>query len=225
MDTTQTADVSAGSEPVEVPEGRKSILRRLFERERVLRAQVRELADEFEQLAGAELEAIEAEEARAAQILASLKERAQALIERERSLIDREEKGKAELAESRKRQADGDARLRQAEQVLSEREQSLVAREAALAQQTAEIELRLKNVTARETLSRRLEPAPPVPQSGPSVNIDRLERLVLARRDEFPDRIVEWEAYLFELRTKAGADGALPPSLTGLVESVFSVLL
>jgi hypothetical protein len=46
-----------------------------------------------------------------------------------------------------------------------------------------------------------------------------------ARRGEFPDRATEWDAYLFELRGRAGADGTLPHELTGLVEDVFAPLL
>ena len=43
--------------------------------------------------------------------------------------------------------------------------------------------------------------------------------------DEFPDRAAEWDAYLFELRTRASADGTLPQEVTGLVEDVFEPLL
>jgi hypothetical protein len=58
-----------------------------------------------------------------------------------------------------------------------------------------------------------------------ALQIDTLERLVAARRHEFPERAGEWEAYLFELRGRAGADGTLPQELTGLVEDVFGPLL
>ena len=52
-------------------------------------------------------------------------------------------------------------------------------------------------------------------------NLDALERLVDQRRQLEPDRVEEWETYLFLLREHATVDGALPPSFDALVADVF----
>jgi len=96
-----------------------------------------------------------------------------------------------------------------------------------LGQQREELDRRAKSVEARELLVSRLErpePAPP-PAPGRTFTIDRLERLVGGRGGEFPDRLAEWDAYLFELRPQSGPDGLLPERLTGLIEEVFAPLL
>jgi hypothetical protein len=95
-----------------------------------------------------------------------------------------------------------------------------------VAERERELEERAKAVAGRELLERRGTPVPTVPsEPARGLQIDELERLVAARRDEFPDRVAEWDAYLFELRGRAGADGMLPQELTGLVEDVFAPLL
>ena len=46
-----------------------------------------------------------------------------------------------------------------------------------------------------------------------------------ASRDRYPDRAVEWDAYILQLRGQARSDGSLPASLTGLAEEIFAPLL
>ena len=56
-------------------------------------------------------------------------------------------------------------------------------------------------------------------------NLGELESLVDAARERFPDRVDEWDAYVFYLRDHAGIDGSLPENFRPLVEDVFSQLL
>jgi hypothetical protein len=52
-----------------------------------------------------------------------------------------------------------------------------------------------------------------------------LEDLVRDRPLDDPDQLLELEAYLYQLREHADAQGRLPAHLDGLVESVFGDLL
>jgi DNA repair exonuclease SbcCD ATPase subunit len=135
-------------------------------------------------------------------------------------------RGEALLVEQRTL-AEQQAELERGRAELEPAKAALAEREAAIAQREAELEAFAKSVAARELLVRRVEPADPAPPDAPgrTFTIDRLERLVSARRDEFPDRVVEWDAYLFELRPQSATDGTLPERLTGLIEEVFAPLL
>ena len=81
--------------------------------------------------------------------------------------------------------------------------------------------------------SREPEPEPepelavPAELLGPAGawNVVALERLVAERGSEFPDRVEEWQAYLFFLREHASLEGALPPSFDALVDDTFHELL
>jgi hypothetical protein len=104
---------------------------------------------------------------------------------------------------------------------------ALAEREVVIAEREGELEQRAKGVAARELLVRRVERPAPAPPGAPgrTFNNDKLERLVAARRNEFPDDVPEWEAYLFQLRPQSTPDGLLPERLTGLIEDVFAPLL
>ena len=118
------------------------------------------------------------------------------------------------------------AALAKAEEAHTQQSRSLEQRAAQVAERERELDERGKAVAARELLVRRATPLRSVPsEPARGLQIDRLERLVAARRDEFPDRAAECDAYLFELRGRAGADGTLPHELSGLVEDVFAPLL
>jgi capsular polysaccharide biosynthesis protein len=80
------------------------------------------------------------------------------------------------------------------------------------------------------------EPLPePEPETPPAAvvpigvradaNVLALDRLVEARANDFPGRADEWRYYVTYLRDFAAPDGALPPSLAGLVADVFADLL
>jgi hypothetical protein len=56
-------------------------------------------------------------------------------------------------------------------------------------------------------------------------NLEALSRLVGERGDEFPDRLDEWNSYLFFLRQHADAAGRLPRSFDWLVEDTFRELV
>jgi hypothetical protein len=56
-------------------------------------------------------------------------------------------------------------------------------------------------------------------------NLGELESLVDAARERFPDRVDEWQAYVFYLRDHADIDGSLPENFRPLVEDVFADLL
>ena len=48
------------------------------------------------------------------------------------------------------------------------------------------------------------------------VTIEQLEHYINAERSGFPDRVEEWETYLFFLRQHAAIDGTLPASFDSL---------
>jgi len=187
--------------------------------ERQLAAVEQELDSRSRELSG-ERETIESERRalaeKARRVEQELGERENALRSRETALAGRE----GELA----REA---TRLAELSGQLAEREGLLQAEKAKVAEHERALEQREKGVAARELLAQRVMPARPAEPraAGRVFSIDALERLVVARSAEFPDRAGEWEAYLFQLRTKAGADGSLPATMTGLVEDVFAPLV
>jgi hypothetical protein len=134
--------------------------------------------------------------------------------------------GKAELARRADELEATGREVAKAEEAQA-RQSGLLERQAAkLAERERELAERARSVAGREQLAQRMTPGPPVPsEPARGLEIDRLDRLVAARRLEFPDRAAEWEAYLFELRSRAAADGSLPSELTGLIEDVFAPLL
>jgi hypothetical protein len=80
---------------------------------------------------------------------------------------------------------------------------------------------------------------PPVPAAPEPVSVERriaampsaglgltdLERLVADHGLEHPDRVDEWNSYLFFLRDHADVDGNLPRSFDDLIQDVFAPLL
>jgi murein DD-endopeptidase MepM/ murein hydrolase activator NlpD len=216
----------------------------LAEREQVFAVKAREHAERY-----ASAEAREEELARAGEKAAaherSLAAQAEALATREQEL-GKQREGAAEL-ERRLAERERSSQARETE--LSRRSAEIAAEEKRLAQlgeqqalrmrelereaeQTAarrkELEQRAKGIAARELLARRVERPEPVTGGAPGrrFNIEWLERLVARRREEFPDQVAaEWDVYLFELRTQATPDGALPESVTGLIEDIFAPIL
>jgi capsular polysaccharide biosynthesis protein len=113
--------------------------------------------------------------------------------------------------------------LRAAADALAEREQTLAERVAAVTKR----ELALARASGARTASLAPEP---VPESAPAeangaFNLATLEQLVSRHAAAHPDRVEEWESYLFFLREFAASDGALPHSFDGLVEETFGTLL
>jgi hypothetical protein len=56
-------------------------------------------------------------------------------------------------------------------------------------------------------------------------NLGELESLVEGARERFPERVDEWQAYVFFLRDHAEIDGSLPANFHQLVADVFAELL
>ena len=204
----------------------------LEERGRLLAVRERDLGEEQERLRESEAE-LEERGRRLDELRSEL-----ALIEER---IAHEEKLKVERASESERQRARADELLAGARTLAEQladlgrlraelgagTSALAEREAVIAQREGELERRAKGVAARELLVRRVERPAPAPPGAPgrTFNIDELERLVAARRNEFPDEVPEWEAYLFQLRPQSTPDGLLPERLTGLIEDVFAPLL
>lgn len=126
---------------------------------------------------------------------------------------------------------------RRAEQ-LDERERELDERERRLEQLAARLEGRQRalekataDLTARAKAAAAAPQAPPEPAASapPSAvarlgRLDRLEELVARNAAAHPDRVPEWEAYLFTLRQYADSAGVIPSRLSGLVDEVFGDL-
>ena len=56
-------------------------------------------------------------------------------------------------------------------------------------------------------------------------NLHELENLVRSRGDQYPDRVPEWESYLFFLRDYASSDGSVPETFDWLIQDAFSELV
>jgi hypothetical protein len=116
------------------------------------------------------------------------------------------------------------------ERALAKRAAELAVRERALAEGRTEPEPEPVpepgRVVAAELIEHERGPAPAAPSFG-SVpqNLDELERRVRQRSHEFPDRVEEWNSYLFFLREHADSAGTLPPSFDSLVADVFGELV
>jgi capsular polysaccharide biosynthesis protein len=167
-----------------------------------------------------------------AQREAVLAERVRAVTKRERALA-KDEAGLGERVRAVEAREESVAKRGSA---LGERVRTVTERERALARQAGELAAREREL---ERLAAEPEPEPePVPEPEPELarpaellgpagawNVVALERLVAERGPEFPERIEEWEAYLFFLREHASLEGALPPSFDALVDETFHELL
>jgi hypothetical protein len=169
-----------------------------------------------------------------AQREAVLGERLRTVTNRERAVA----KGDAALAERVRAVAEREASLAKRDSALGERVKSITKRERALARRAGELAARereLERLAAEQAVQPEPE-APPEPEQARVVqpgllasagawNIVALERLVAERGAEFPDRVDEWQAYLFFLRGHASLEGTLPGSFDALVDETFRELL
>jgi capsular polysaccharide biosynthesis protein len=69
------------------------------------------------------------------------------------------------------------------------------------------------------------EPLPAAAGGFARWNLHELENLVRSRGDEYPDRVPEWESYLFFLRDYAASDGSVPETFDWLIKDAFSELV
>jgi hypothetical protein len=137
-------------------------------------------------------------------------------------------------------------RLRSRIDEVAKRERALARRAGELAAREKKIERREHDLSARDrklderegrmTAVPAPEPAPapeplpepatepepePVPARGGRWTMDELEQFVRERRSASPERVEEWDTYLFLLRQHANVDGSLPPSFDSLIADVF----
>jgi hypothetical protein len=160
----------------------------------------------------------------------ALAERVRAVTKRERALA----KGEAALGERAHTVDDREESLAKRGTALGERVRTVTERERALARRAGELAARereLERVAAAQAVVPEPEPEPepagPAELLGPAGawNLATLERLVAERGSEFPDRVEEWQAYLFFLREHASLEGVLPASFDALVDETFHELL
>jgi capsular polysaccharide biosynthesis protein len=171
----------------------------------------------------------------------TLAQRESVLVERVRAVAKRERalaKGEAALAERGRAVDDRRESVASRGRALGERVRAVTERERRLARQADELAARereLERIAALQAAPPEPEPEPepepvlaaPVELLGPAGawNLLALERLVAERGSEFPDRMEEWQAYLFFLREHASMEGALPPLFDPLVEDAFRELV
>jgi hypothetical protein len=156
------------------------------------------------------------------------------LGEGESQLEGRERK----LAERESRLGEGESQLERRQRELAERESRLERRETELGERQSGLDRKEADLAAATI--REPPPAPPAPEPEPAPaapepapilrepaawsarwTMEELERVASERRDAFPNRVEEWETYLFLLRDHASIDGALPRSFDPLIEDVF----
>jgi capsular polysaccharide biosynthesis protein len=130
------------------------------------------------------------------------------------------------------------------ERRLRKRVDEVAKRERALAKRAGELAARERDFE-RRVKTEEVAPPPPEPQPEPepepkpepvapaaaepartgSWRLDELESLVRRRSADFPDRVDEWNSYIFFLRDHAEMDGRLPSNFDSLVAEVFEPLL
>jgi len=219
---------------------REAVQREQAERERAEREQAEREAREREaaereqaERDAAEREAREREAAgreqvereRAEQEQAEREARERAAAEREAAEREQTERERAEQERAEREAAEREARERaerssreQAEREAAEREDA--ERRAAI---RAPAPLPLEPVLAGVPAYR---PAGPTNGGGRGHwNLVELERLVEERGGQFPDRLDEWESYLFFLRDYAEPDGSVPASFDWLIEDEFAEIV
>jgi len=163
---------------------------------------------------------------------AELGERVRAVTKRERALA----KGEAALAERTRAVTDREGSLSKGQGDLKERVRGVTERERAAARGAGELAARRRELERDEERLAASLAAPPEPEpepaavdrrtaSGGTWNLVALERLVAERGPEFPERIAEWQAYLFFLREHASMEGELPPTFNVLVDETFHELV
>jgi capsular polysaccharide biosynthesis protein len=165
------------------------------------------------------------------------------LLARESALAARERDVQAKLDELRQAAAatpgapakPDDSGLRRREEALERRVEAVTKREAELAKRAAELALRERKLAEDETAAadRAAEaaaapkPVPPPVTNGAAGTYTLTDRedLVTRRGNEHPEKLEEWQSYLFFLRDYATSDGRIPASFDWLIADTFSDLL
>ena len=165
------------------------------------------------------------------------------LMARESALVARERDVQAKLDELRQAAAAApppakpdDSDLRRREEALARRVEAVTKREAEMARHAAELAVRERKLAEDEAAAAERaaeaaaapEPVPfRVPTNGAAgtYSLTDLEELVARRGSEHPEKVEEWQSYLFFLRDYATSDGRIPASFDWLIADTFSELL
>lgn len=182
---------------------------------------------------------------------ARLAARESALAARERDVEAKLAELRGAAAAPQPERAD-DSELRRREADLGERVSAVTKREVEVARRAAALSVRERDLDARfeaaEELERELagrseeaaralaeleearaRPAPPpraVAADGDGAySLADLEELVARRGSRHPERVEEWQSYLFFLRDYAAPDGRIPASFDWLIAETFESIL
>lgn len=160
------------------------------------------------------------------------------LLAREAALAARERDVQVKLDELRRAVAapgkPDDSDLRRREEALAERVEAVTKREAETARHAAELAVRERRLAEDEAAAAErvaAAAAAPEPVSIPTngaagtYSLAVLEELVARRGGEHPEKLEEWQSYLFFLRDYATSDGRIPASFDWLIADTFSELL
>src|SRR5205823_6768281 len=145
------------------------------------------------------------------------------LLARESALAARERDVQAKLDELRQAAAAAgtptkpdDSDLRRREEALEKRVEAVTKRETEMARHAAELAVRERKLAddeaaaAARAAERAAAPEPvPIPtnRGAGRYSLTDLEELVARRGGEHPDKLEEWQSYLFFLRDYATSDG------------------
>jgi capsular polysaccharide biosynthesis protein len=160
------------------------------------------------------------------------------LLARESALAARERDVQAKLDELRRAAAAAtaapakpdDSDLRRREAGLEKRVEAVTKREAEMARHAAELAVRERKLAEAEAAAAE-RPAAPSPVAAHinggagTYSLTDLEELVANRGGEHPEKVEEWQSYLFFLRDYATSDGRIPASFDGLIADTFAELL
>ncbi|HEX3227216.1 MAG TPA: Wzz/FepE/Etk N-terminal domain-containing protein [Gaiellaceae bacterium] len=161
------------------------------------------------------------------------------LLARESALAARERDVQAKLDELRQAAAAAPAKpddsgLRGREEALEKRVEAVTKREAEMARHAAELAVRERKLAEDEAAAAERAavaaavPEPvPIPTNGAAgtYSLTDLEQLVANHGGEHPEKVEEWQSYLFFLRDYVRSDGRIPASFDGLITETFSDLL
>jgi capsular polysaccharide biosynthesis protein len=161
------------------------------------------------------------------------------LLAREAALAARERDVQAKVDELRQAAAatsakPDDSELRRREGALEKRVEAVTKREAEMARHAAELAVRERKLSEDETAAAQraaeaaAAPEPvPIPTNGAAgtYSLTDLEELVARRGGEHPDKLEEWQSYLFFLRDYATSDGRIPAGFDWLIADTFAELL
>jgi hypothetical protein len=118
-----------------------------------------------------------------------------------------------------------DSELGRREEELERRVEAVTKREAELARRAAELAVRERKL-AEDEAAAAPEPVPITTNGAVGTYfLTDLEELVAQRGGAHPEKLEEWQSYLFFLRDYAATDGRIPASFDWLIADTFAELL